>query len=151
MTSQTSPKRPKGLLAIGIIGLLALATWAAYRPQDETISREAAQASAPMVEVAIPASLPAQAEAGKTLYDSNCAACHGVAAAGQAGVAPPLIHKIYEPSHHGDIAFQMAAQNGVRAHHWTFGDMPPIAGVTQAQIDAIVAYVRALQRENGIH
>jgi len=151
MTSQTSKNRPKGLLAIGIMGLLALATWAAYRPQEEAIPRETAQASAPMVEVAIPASLPARAEAGKTLYDRNCAACHGVAAAGQAGVAPPLIHKIYEPSHHGDIAFQMAAQNGVRAHHWRFGDMPPIAGVTQAQIDAIVAYVRALQSENGIH
>ena len=150
MTSHTPKIGPRGLLALGMVGLLALATWAAYRPQDETISRQAPEVAAPMVEVAIPATLPALAEVGKPLYDSNCAACHGVAAAGQAGVAPPLIHKIYEPSHHGDIAFQMAAQNGVRAHHWRFGDMPPIAGVTQAEIDSIVAYVRALQRENGI-
>jgi hypothetical protein len=49
------------------------------------------------------------------------------------------------------MAFVMAAQNGVRAHHWKFGDMPPVEGVTNADILNVVAYVRALQRENGIN
>ncbi len=64
---------------------------------------------------------------------------------------PPLVHKFYEPNHHGDMAFVLAAKNGVRAHHWKFGDMPPVKGVTQGDVLNIVAYVRALQRENGIH
>ena len=66
------------------------------------------------------------------------------------GVAPPLVHVIYEPSHHGDRAFLLAAQNGVRGHHWPFGNMPPVEGITQADVMDIVAYIRRLQRENGI-
>ena len=65
-------------------------------------------------------------------------------------MAPPLVHKIYEPSHHGDAAFLLAAKQGVRAHHWKFGNMPAVEGVTQAGVLNIIAYVRALQKENGI-
>ena len=65
-------------------------------------------------------------------------------------MAPPLVHKIYEPSHHGDEAFYRAVSNGVRSHHWDFGNMPPIEGLTRADVGTIVAYVRALQSENGI-
>lgn len=87
----------------------------------------------------------------KCAYDAVCAACHGLNGQGQAGVAPPLVHKIYEPSHHGDMAFVLAAQNGVRAHHWKFGNMPAVEGVTRSDILDIVSYIRALQRANGIY
>ncbi len=107
---------------------------------------------APLAEVVVPATLTAEAETGKTYYEAVCASCHGANAAGQDGVAPPLVHKIYEPSHHGDMAFVMAARNGVPAHHWPFGNMPPVEQrLTDAEIAAIVAYVRALQRANGIN
>ncbi|MGR3582900.1 MAG: c-type cytochrome, partial [Pseudooceanicola nanhaiensis] len=43
-----------------------------------------------------------------------------------------------------------AVQNGVRAHHWKFGDMPPQTGLTPSDVANIVAYVRELQRANGI-
>ena len=66
------------------------------------------------------------------------------------GVAPPLIHKIYEPSHHGDESFQRAVAVGVRAHHWKFGNMPAIEGLTRGDVKAIIAYVRELQEANGI-
>ncbi|MBV1864502.1 MAG: cytochrome c, partial [Rhodobacteraceae bacterium] len=72
-------------------------------------------------------------------------------AGGRDGLAPPLVHKIYEPSHHGDMSFLLAAQNGVRAHHWPFGNMPPVAGVTRGDVVGIVSYIRELQRENGIN
>ncbi|MFD1194697.1 c-type cytochrome [Seohaeicola saemankumensis] len=104
-----------------------------------------------MVAVLIPASFSPAEQMGKRGFDAACAACHGANARGRQGVAPPLVHKIYEPGHHGDAAFILAAQNGVRAHHWRFGDMPPVAGVTRADVLNIVAYVRALQRENGIN
>ncbi|WP_328600481.1 c-type cytochrome [Mesorhizobium xinjiangense] len=79
-----------------------------------------------------------------------CAACHGDDAGGRDGIGPPLVHIIYEPNHHSDAAFLLAARSGVRQHHWGFGDMPPVAEVEDAEIAAIVAYVRALQRANGI-
>lgn len=106
---------------------------------------------APIVEVRVPADLSAEAEIGKRAFEAKCAACHGENAAGQNGVAPPLVHKIYEPSHHSDMAFILAAKNGVRAHHWKFGNMPPVEGLTQGDVKYIARYVRELQRENGIN
>jgi len=60
------------------------------------------------------------------------------------------VHKIYEPGHHGDISFQRAAEFGVKAHHWRFGDMPPVPGISADQVSLLVRYVRELQRANGI-
>jgi cytochrome c len=88
---------------------------------------------------------------GKRAFETKCAACHGQNAAGQNGIAPPLIHKIYEPNHHGDESFQRAATLGVRAHHWRFGDMPPVEGVTRGDVSMIIAYIREIQRANGIN
>ena len=109
------------------------------------------ETGAPIADVAVPASIDGQAALGETAFNAVCADCHGQNAAGQNGVAPPLVHKIYEPSHHGDMAFQLAVQNGVRSHHWKFGNMPPISGLTKSDVGNIVAYVRTLQRENGIN
>ena len=103
-----------------------------------------------MAPVKVPDSFTDQEQLGKRAYDAVCAACHGANGQGQDGVAPPLVHVIYEPSHHGDRAFLLAAQNGVRGHHWPFGNMPPVEGITQADVIDIVAYIRRLQRENGI-
>ena len=90
---------------------------------------------------------------GKTLYVRYCAACHGADLMGvDTGEkkGPPLLHKIYEPAHHGDAAFQLAARNGVRAHHWPYGDMAPVPQVTPDDVAHITAYVRAEQRKVGI-
>ena len=86
---------------------------------------------------------------GKTLFGEYCAACHGENGAGT-DQGPPLIHPIYEPGHHPDAAFFLAARNGVRGHHWQFGNMMPVEGVTDDELAKIVAYVRAVQRANGI-
>ncbi|MAQ82072.1 MAG: cytochrome C [Maritimibacter sp.] len=105
----------------------------------------------PIVTVTLPEALSTRAELGARAFDAVCADCHGDNAAGRMGYGPPLVHKIYEPSHHGDMAFQLAVQNGVRAHHWQFGNMPAQDGLTQADVGNIVAYVRELQRTNGIN
>lgn len=105
----------------------------------------------PIAQVSVPAELSSNAQIGQVAFEAKCAACHGANAAGQNGVAPPLIHKTYEPGHHGDMAFWSATQNGVQAHHWRFGNMPPIEGLTRGDVTMIVAYIRELQRENGIY
>ncbi len=109
-----------------------------------------AASTEPMVAVKLPQGLTAVAQDGAILFERSCADCHGENAAGS-GKGPPLVHRIYEPNHHGDQAFQLAARNGVRAHHWKFGNMPARPEVTEPEILAIIAYVRELQRANGIN
>ena len=111
---------------------------------------DASGSGSPMVSVTVPGTLSARARLGLKTYEANCAACHGRNAAGQDGIAPPLVHVIYEPGHHGDESFQRAVARGVPAHHWRFGDMPPVEGLTRRDVAAVVAYVRELQRANGI-
>jgi mono/diheme cytochrome c family protein len=96
-----------------------------------------------------PGPAPAELAEGERLYDRSCARCHGGRAVGT-DAGPPLIHVVYEPNHHGDIAFQRAAKFGVPAHHWTFGNMPPVPEVGEAAVEKITAYVRWLQRAAGI-
>lgn len=143
----------RAFMVAAIAAVLGVGFWWA-RDSGVPASNEqngTAESGAAMVAVVLPETLTANAEIGKLAFDAKCAACHGANAAGQEGVAPPLVHKIYEPSHHGDAAFLLAAKNGVRAHHWRFGNMPAVAGVTDGDLKMIVAYVRELQRLNGIN
>ena len=93
--------------------------------------------------------VPDALQEGYDKFQTFCAPCHGQQGVGT-GQGPPLVHKIYEPSHHADMAFQQAAARGVRAHHWKFGNMPKIEGVTPDDVAAIIGYVRWLQKEAGI-
>jgi mono/diheme cytochrome c family protein len=141
----------------GIGSLMLVAAVALYvltQPQTPQKTESASmnlQEGEAMVAVRLPAAFTEQEQMGQRAYEVFCAECHGPSAQGRQGIAPPLVHKIYEPGHHGDGAFVVAVQNGVRAHHWRFGDMPRVAGVTRAEVLDIVAYVRTLQRENGIN
>jgi len=127
-------------------------------PSAETSAENTAEpAAAPpvdgsdaLVDITLPANLSANAVIGQTVFTNACAACHGDNGVGRDGLAPPLIHRIYEPSHHGDEAFQIAAARGVRAHHWQFGNMPPVEGLTRGDVTMVVAYIRELQSANGI-
>jgi len=86
---------------------------------------------------------------GKIAFDAACAQCHGRDASGTEK-GPPFIHDIYNPGHHGDEAFLLAAKQGVPQHHWPFGNMPPQPNVTDEDLAAIIRYVRELQEANGI-
>ncbi len=90
-----------------------------------------------------------QLNLGKMAYDRFCAQCHGVNAMGS-DKGPTFIHRVYHPGHHGDGSFFIAPKQGARAHHWKFGDMKKVEGVTDAQLKNIVAYVRAVQQANGL-
>lgn len=91
----------------------------------------------------------AQVAQGEALYQQTCAACHGQDLRGTDS-GPALLDVIYAPNHHPDSSFHAAVQNGVVPHHWDFGPMPPQPAVSTEEIAAIVAYVRAEQREAGI-
>lgn len=108
-----------------------------------------AQAQPLSIPQATPGLMP-NAGAGAGLYARNCSSCHGERLQGS-DKGPPFLHRVYEPSHHGDAAFQLAVKSGVRAHHWQFGDMPPVAGVSPDEVAHIIAFIRAEQRRVGIH
>lgn len=137
--------------ALGIAGLTGLALFAVLqtRTAGEAEPSQTA-AGGKLVVVQVPP-IEGNAAIGKRIFENACAACHGPNAGGTDGLAPPLIHKIYEPGHHADEAFQRAASLGVKSHHWPFGDMPPVQGLTRGDVKMIVTYIRELQRANGIH
>ncbi len=89
---------------------------------------------------------PFQLALGKQLFEDNCAKCHGQWGNGT-DQGPPLTHRFYLPNHHPDEAFYRAAMNGVRAHHWNFGNMPPVEGISRRKLDRIVPYIRWLQKQ----
>lgn len=133
------------IFATVAVGLAAAGYWWNQDHQGSSATGE------PLAQVVVPSSLTPIAERGMIAFEANCAQCHGTNSSGRDGIAPPLVHKIYEPNHHGDIAFTLAARHGVRAHHWRFGDMPPIEGVNDETVVEITAYIRELQRANGIN
>jgi len=135
-----------GVSALAALALFAF--WQSRTPDRDNPTRTVAGEAIVTVQVPL---IEGNAAIGKRIFDSACAACHGANAAGTNGLAPPLVHKVYEPGHHADEAFQRAASLGVKSHHWSFGDMPPVQGLTRGDVTMIVTYIRELQRANGIH
>ena len=85
---------------------------------------------------------------GTDVFQASCARCHGADVRGTDN-GPSLLSEVYEPNHHADISFLLAVQRGTPAHHWRFGDMPPIDGLTQEDVAAVTAFVRETQRTQG--
>ncbi|MCV2887310.1 c-type cytochrome [Ruegeria aquimaris] len=139
----------RAVLFFVVLAVLAGAYAIWVRPQGQE-DAAAPAAGAALAAVTVPDSLSENGRIGERLFQAKCATCHGANAAGQQGIAPPLIHKIYEPSHHADESFHRAVTLGVRAHHWPFGDMPPVEGLSRGDVTMIVAYVREVQAANGI-
>jgi mono/diheme cytochrome c family protein len=103
----------------------------------------------PAVSSTAVAEVPAAHAGGRQLFETHCARCHGAGGTGTER-GPSFLSKTYEPNHHGDASFLMAVRRGVTAHHWRFGDMPPIPDVPDDDMTRIVGYIRWAQRQAGI-
>lgn len=86
---------------------------------------------------------------GGKVYHDTCVVCHGTRGRGSRQ-GPPLVHSTYRPGHHHDLAFFLAVKNGVKQHHWDFGHMPPMEGISPEDVSDIVAYIRHEQQGAGI-
>lgn len=86
---------------------------------------------------------------GMELFRTNCSECHGDKATGS-DTGPPLIHEYYHPYHHPDFAFHAAVMSGVSQHHWFYGDMDPVQGLDEDDVEKIICYVRTLQEDSGM-
>ncbi|UCH40720.1 MAG: cytochrome c [Gammaproteobacteria bacterium] len=94
--------------------------------------------------------IPFELARGQLLYEKYCSSCHGLDLAGS-DEGPPLLHPYYKPSHHGDKSFYRAALQGVKQHHWNFGDMKPVEGMTPKKMDRVVPYVRYYQKQKKLY
>jgi mono/diheme cytochrome c family protein len=93
--------------------------------------------------------VPLEFAIGEALFHTHCAGCHGPAGVGTAQ-GPSFLSRVYVPNHHSDASFYLAVKQGVRAHHWNFGNMPALPHVTDAEVTQITAYVRRLQQQAGV-
>jgi mono/diheme cytochrome c family protein len=130
-------------IIIGLCGVFFLGC------SENGSNAESSPASSPTILASDARPLPVELEEGEAKFNKFCSRCHGPQGQGT-DFGPPLVHKIYEPNHHADMAFQRAAAQGVRAHHWKFGNMPKIDGVVPEDVSQIIAYIRWLQRQAGI-
>ena len=87
--------------------------------------------------------------AGQTVFARHCQTCHGVNMSGS-DKGPTLIHRVYHPGHHNDASIYIAVRRGSRQHHWRFGNMKPIDGISDAEIAQVIVYIRAVQKANGL-
>lgn len=96
-----------------------------------------------------PLTAPDAVRSGEEIFNTNCSSCHGVGATGT-DAGPPLVHRIYEPGHHPDFSIRNAVNQGVTQHHWFFGNMPPVAGLSADDVEKVICYIREAQRDGGI-
>ena len=94
--------------------------------------------------------IPFSLAKGQVLYEKYCSSCHGLQLDGT-DEGPPLVHPFYKPSHHGDKSFYRAALQGTKQHHWNFGDMKPVEGMTRKKMDSLVPYVRYYQQQKKLY
>ena len=97
-----------------------------------------------------PEDFQANAETGRRLFQAHCVECHGDRAQGT-DRGPALVDPVYRRSHHADLTFHFAVRDGVKEHHWNFGDMPPQPQISPEGAGHIIAYIRTLQRKAGIN
>lgn len=94
--------------------------------------------------------IPFKYAKGQILFEENCSSCHGADLTGSKE-GPPLLHAFYKPSHHGDAAFYRAGLQGVKAHHWKFGDMPAVPDMTESKMKHIISFVRYYQQQKKLY
>ena len=78
----------------------------------------------------------ADAAAGKAVYDKSCKSCHGADGTPSAGMAKAMNIKDLKTTAYSDAEIKTAVTAGK-------GKMKPMASVTGASVDNVVAYVKS--------
>ena len=121
-------------------------------PRDQSICARhptgTEEAAGELVQAAcvIPTLLVASQEVER-YFNNVCSACHDQSVPGTE-YGPSFKYGINNLRHHGDQAFQMAAQNGVRHHQRLCGGMS--LEKATAQVARIAVNIRELQEVNGV-
>ena len=88
------------------------------------------------------------AKPGLVALAPECADCHGRLAQGTSRV-PNLIHPDYGPAKRSDAQFRRAVREGMPSRKG-YGEMPATPGMSEHNLNRMIALVRELQRVGGI-
>ena len=83
-------------------------------------------------------------------FEKYCMVCHGPKGQGSEQ-GPPLVNQVYRPDHHADLSFHFAVRDGVKSHHWNYGDMKPVPLITLEETEHVIAFIREEQKRAGIN
>jgi mono/diheme cytochrome c family protein len=86
---------------------------------------------------------------GAAIYGANCAQCHGADLEGTER-GPSLLDPAYRSDELTDAAVADAVRNGVAERLWEFGPMPANGALSEAQIDAVIEFLRAEQGSSTV-
>ena len=111
---------------VGAIPVAGAAVWIVAFPRDRGPDEiDLASLSVPI--------LTTEEQAGCKLFNTNCTVYQGDNAVGS-DQGPLLVHRIYGPSHHGDVTFVLATKWGVPAHQLRFGNMTAVEGASDENV-----------------
>ncbi|HEX5327814.1 MAG TPA: cytochrome c [Acetobacteraceae bacterium] len=98
--------------------------------------------------IAVAASLPPDAPArrGQAVFIANCLPCHRLGGNGQGSVGPDLLDPMPAVAYFTEPGLRALIRNPSSVRHWPAQQMPGFsaADVSDADIDAIIAYLRYL-------
>jgi len=94
--------------------------------------------------------LSAQARQGRVVLNAKCAECHGVDGTGGSKKGPPILHPMYRTEIFPDYQFKRSVREGKREKNWRFGPMPAMPELSDADLDAAIAFVREVQKASGV-
>lgn len=134
---QKSPLKWMALVMVTLIVLTITTMWG-----KEKISIKATPI--------IPAQLSAGAQHGRTIINERCIDCHGVDGTGGSRKGPPILHPMYRNEIFPDFVFKNSVLNGKREKNWRFGPMAPVEGLSDADVDDVIAFVREVQAATGV-
>ena len=96
-----------------------------------------------------PMGFKGDADKGVEPFEKYCMMCHGTKGRGNEQ-GPPLVESVYRPDHHADLSFHFAVHDGVKSHHWNYGDMKPVPLITPEETEHVIAFIREEQKRVGI-
>jgi len=93
---------------------------------------------------------PSEPPDAAALFAANCAVCHGPAGQGVDDQGPSLLDDGYLAEVFPDEAVAAAIRNGVTSSDERWAPMPGFPRFDDDQLDAVVGYVRELQRRAAL-
>lgn len=94
--------------------------------------------------------LSASAQHGRVVLNERCADCHGIDGTGGSRKGPPILHSMYRREIFPDFQFKRSVLDGKREKNWRFGPMEPVKGLSDEDINGVIAFVREVQDATGI-
>ncbi|MBI4622609.1 MAG: c-type cytochrome [Verrucomicrobia bacterium] len=136
--------KKRGLAHVPVaLGALGKSAQAAVRARADTLGKAW---TAPVPAAATPAPRSRRAVAGfdkgQSLF-AICSACHGIDGGGQSTIAPPLTESLVVAGPADEMIRSVINGRNQDRKNQAYPDMPPLGGLGDEDIAAVVSYVRA--------